>query len=340
MLNGSKSLRVILAEVEETPLWAWAVLGTMGLATLNPVGPRKTGGAPRIIEDDRMKNDSLVLQAAPASQTDHEAIQDASAFHKNVPDISVVVPAKDERDNVTHLVREIAAALAGRLFDILVVDDGSRDGTAQALATLRDVPLRILRHDRSAGQSAALRSGLLAARGKWIATLDADGENDPGYLPEMIDAIRAAPASTGMVMGRRVDRKAAWPKRAASRLANALRRRLLGDNATDSGCGLKVLPRTLYLKLPYFDGWHRFMPALVIREGFDVTYIDVVDRPRRHGRSKYGVFDRAFIGSLDLFGVWWLMRRRRCNPRSYLVGAAALPHRDPMPAGQNREAKR
>lgn len=233
------------------------------------------------------------------------------------PEISVIVPAKDERDNLGELIAEIAVALDGRSFEIIVVDDGSGDGTAGYLAELaQDAPyLRGLRHEAACGQSASVRSGLHAARGRIIVTIDGDGENDPAYIPALIAALEAAGDGVALAAGQRTGRKASWAKRQASRLANGLRGRLLRDQTRDSGCGLKAVRREVFLLLPYFDSWHRFLPALVLREGYGVTHVDIVDRQRRHGSSKYGIFDRALIGVLDLYGVWWLRRRRRVVPQ-------------------------
>ncbi|NBN62426.1 glycosyltransferase [Microvirga tunisiensis] len=233
-----------------------------------------------------------------------------------LPEVTVVVPAKDERDNLPILLDEIAEALTGRVFEVIVVDDGSGDGTDQVLAdyAARHPWLRPLRHARSCGQSAAVRTGVLNARGAVVATIDGDGENDPAYIPDLLGALEAGGPSVALAAGQRVGRKASRAKRIASRLANRLRGALLKDNTRDSGCGLKALRRDVFLRLPYFDSWHRFLPALVIREGFGVVHVDVLDRQRRHGTSKYGIFDRAFIGALDLFGVWWLRRRRKAIP--------------------------
>ena len=193
------------------------------------------------------------------------------------------------------------------------MDDASSDGTGEAVRrAARTVEgVRLLRHDQSVGQSAALRTGLEVARGDIIVTLDGDGQNDPAFIPALISALEAGGPRTGLAAGQRVGRKASFAKRLGSRVANAIRRRLLRDATRDTGCGLKALPRALFLRLPYFDGWHRFLPALVGREGMRIAHVEVNDRPRRHGQSKYGLFDRLWIGILDLFGVWWLQRRRR-----------------------------
>lgn len=231
-------------------------------------------------------------------------------------DVTVVVPAKDEAENLPLLLDEISEALTGRAFEVIVIDDGSSDGTDQVLKTYRESHpwLRPFRHASACGQSCAVRTGVMNARGAVVATIDGDGENNPAYIPELLDALAAAGPSVALAAGQRVGRKASRGKRIASKLANRLRGSILKDNTRDSGCGLKVLKRDVFLLLPYFDGWHRFLPALVIREGFGVTHVDVLDRQRRHGQSKYGIFDRALLGALDLFGVWWLLRRRKKLP--------------------------
>lgn len=233
------------------------------------------------------------------------------------PAISIVVPVKNEAANIGPLVEEIAAAVAPRgAFEVIVVNDGSTDGTGDELMRLRrDRPwLREVRHETSCGQSAAIRSGVFSARGALVATLDGDGENDPAYFPALLDALAAAGPDAGLAQGQRVGRKASEFKKFQSRIANGVRGRILRDGTRDSGCGLKVFRRDVYMMLPYFDGQHRFMPALMKREGFGVTHVDVVDRVRRHGQSNYGMWDRLWVGLVDLAGVWWLIRRRRRVP--------------------------
>jgi dolichol-phosphate mannosyltransferase len=234
----------------------------------------------------------------------------------NAPAVSVVIPVRNEAGNVAPLVAEIAAALSGRDFEVIYVNDGSTDATEAELNALRAERawLRQVRHARSCGQSAALRTGMLAARAPIIVTLDGDGQNDPAFLPKMIDALEQGMPRVGLIAGQRVGRKATGFKRLQSRIANGVRSAILRDGTRDSGCGLKAFPRELGLALPYFDGLHRFLPALVRREGLDIGYLDVVDRPRRHGTSNYGMWDRLWIGILDLFGVWWLVRRRKRVP--------------------------
>ncbi|MBA5776426.1 glycosyltransferase family 2 protein [Stappia sp. F7233] len=240
----------------------------------------------------------------------------ADAEQAPAPDITVIIPARDERDNLPTLLDEIAAALGERRFEVVVVDDGSRDGTDETLrAYAAEHPwLRALRHARSCGQSCSVRTGLLSARGRIVVTIDGDGQNDPAYIPGLADALDRAGPRVALAAGQRIGRKASGAKRLASKFANRLRGVLLKDDTRDSGCGLKALRREVFLRLPYFDSWHRFLPALVLREGYAVVHVDVVDRERRHGSSKYGIFDRALVGALDLFGVWWLRRRRKHVP--------------------------
>jgi glycosyltransferase involved in cell wall biosynthesis len=231
--------------------------------------------------------------------------------------LSVVIPCRNEAENLPLLLDEIDAALAGRDFEVIVVDDGSADATDRVV--LKRIAagashLRVVRHERSAGQSAALRSGMLAAHGAVILTLDGDGQNNPLYLPQLADTLGDAGAATGIVQGQRLKRTDTRLKQFSSRFANGLREAILKDGTRDSGCGLKAIHADLFRKLPFFDGWHRYLPALVIREGVGVRHIDVVDRPRRHGKSNYGIVDRGLRGALDLFGVWWLRRRRKITP--------------------------
>lgn len=232
------------------------------------------------------------------------------------PAISVVVPVRNEAANVAPLVTEIAAALQGRRFEVVYVNDGSTDGTEAEIKRLQALHpwLRQLKHAASCGQSAAVRSGVRAARGEIIATIDGDGQNDPAFLPKLIDALVQGAPRTGLIAGQRVGRKDTGFKKFQSRIANNVRGAILRDGTRDSGCGLKAFRRDLALALPYFDALHRFMPALVRREGYDIGYVDVVDRPRWHGASNYGMWDRLWVGILDLFGVWWLIRRRRRVP--------------------------
>lgn len=233
------------------------------------------------------------------------------------PAVSIVVPARNEADNIAPLVDEIAAALDQNLaFELIYVNDGSTDRTEAELARLMTSRpwLRQIRHEISCGQSAAVSSGVMHARAAIVVTLDGDGQNDPAFIPALLEAMMKAP-HIGLVAGQRVGRQASGFKKFQSRVANAVRSVVLRDGTRDTGCGLKAFRRDLFLRLPYFDGLHRFLPALVRREGYAIGYVDVVDRPRRAGTSNYGMWDRLWIGILDLIGVWWLIRRRRHVPQ-------------------------
>ncbi|HWL82533.1 MAG TPA: glycosyltransferase [Roseomonas sp.] len=230
------------------------------------------------------------------------------------PLLSVVVPVRNEAPNIAPLVAEIGAALAAIPHEIIYVDDGSTDATATALAELaRSTPaLRVLGHVASCGQSAAIVTGVRSARGDWIVTLDGDGQNDPADIPALWDFAQAESANGGpplMVAGWRVNRRDTQVKRISSRLANRIRARLLGDATPDTGCGLKLFPRALFLSLPAFDHMHRFLPALVLRQGGRVVSRPVNHRPRMRGQSNYGTLDRLAVGVVDLLGVIWLQRR-------------------------------
>jgi len=232
--------------------------------------------------------------------------------------VSVLIPAKNEASNLTSLLEEIRIALTGEAYEVIVVDDGSTDATLQALQQTRHGgldTLRILRHDRSLGQSTSLYHAALAARGRWLATLDGDGQNDPADIPGMLALVRSerATADLQLVAGHRVNRRDTASKRWASRFANGLRSRLLRDQTPDTGCGLKLIQRAAFLRLPYFDHMHRFIPALIQRHNGRMLTHPVNHRPRTAGVSKYGNLDRALVGILDLVGVWWLIRRTRLN---------------------------
>lgn len=231
------------------------------------------------------------------------------------PDVSIVVPMHNEAGNAASLVREIAAALSGRQFEIVAVNDASTDATLAELTEIKaEVPqLRIVSHRKNAGQSRAVRTGILSARAPIVATLDGDGQNPPADLPTLIDALcRAdAPEDLAMVGGQRVGRQDSAGKKLASRLGNGIRKRLLNDEANDTGCGIKALRRESYLMLPFFDHQHRFLPALMKREGFLVEFRDVSHRPRTAGKSKYTNIGRLFASISDMMGVMWLNSRAR-----------------------------
>ena len=242
---------------------------------------------------------------------------DLSSSDAAAVDVSIVVPVRNEAGNVAPLIAEIAAALDGRWpYEIIYVNDGSTDATPAHLAEIMKQRgnLRRIDHAVSSGQSAAVRSGVRAARGAIVATLDGDGQNNPAFLPDLIAAIRNGDGRIGLAAGQRVGRKATGFKKLQSRIANGVRNAILHDGTRDTGCGLKAFRRDVFLNMPYFDGLHRFLPALVRREGYDIAYVDVIDRPRHSGVSNYGFFDRLWIGIMDLVGVWWLIRRKKPTP--------------------------
>jgi len=231
-----------------------------------------------------------------------------------MPDLSVVVPVHNERDNIVPLLTEIAAALRGRAdFEIVYVDDASKDGSLAVLtaAKAQFPELRVLRHLQQSGQSTALRTGIKAARGAWIATLDGDGQNDPADIPKLIAMRDESPGVIKLFAGWRVNRRDTGSKRWASKWANAIRSRLLRDETPDTGCGIKLFERAVFLDLPYFDHMHRYLPALVQRAGWQVRSVPVNHRPRGSGVSNYNNLNRALVGIADLRGVAWLIRRSR-----------------------------
>lgn len=246
-----------------------------------------------------------VVQQTPAAQAEPSR-----------PGVSVVIPVMNEAENVVPLLEEITDGLAGEpAYEVIFVDDCSTDATVETLLNVRDrfPALRIIQHDVNCGQSAAIRSGVLAAKAPVVVTMDGDGQNDPADVPKLLDAIRAPdrPDALMMVSGRRRRRKDTLTKRFASKLANSIRKRLLKDGTKDTGCGLKAFYRDAFLRLPYFDHMHRYFSALMQREGYLIAFVDVNHRPRMHGVSKYGVLDRLLVSIRDLMGVIWLQARCR-----------------------------
>ncbi len=229
-----------------------------------------------------------------------------------VPDLSVVIPVHNESGAILPLLKEVDQVMEESLvYEVIVVDDGSTDGTREVLQAAADLlpRLTVIRHRHRSGQSAGLLTGIRAAQASWIATLDGDGQNDPADLPRLWLHHLDHPDLL-MVCGIRNRRQDSFSKRLASRVANGLRRRVLRDGMEDTGCGLKLFQRKLYLSFPPFDHMHRFLPALAHAKGVGLDTVDVGHRPREAGRSKYGILDRAAEGIVDLAGVWWLTRRR------------------------------
>ena len=234
-------------------------------------------------------------------------------MNEAIPDISVVVPVHNEEGAAGPLAREIAEAFAGRSYEMVFVDDASRDSTlAELRGLMAELPaLRVLSHGSNAGQSRAVRTGVLAARAPIVVTLDGDGQNPPADAPKLADLLASSPSSVALVGGRRAKRQDSEAKRQASLWANRIRRKLLGDDADDTGCGLKAFRRDAFLRLPYFDHIHRYLPALMIREGYQNLYLDVDHRHRETGQSKYTNWGRLMASLSDLLGVMWLKTRSR-----------------------------
>lgn len=231
-------------------------------------------------------------------------------------ELSVIVPVKNEQENILPLLTEIQAALEGKSeYEVIYIDDGSTDRTPTMLTeAMREFPrLRVLSHAQSCGQSAAVISGVRAARGEWIATLDGDGQNDPADIPNLLIVARdpSQPKNLQLIAGWRKKRKDTWLKRLSSRIANKVRASMLGDATPDTGCGLKLIPRAVYLQLPFFNHMHRFLPALIRRNGGATISVEVNHRPRTRGVSNYGLHNRLWVGIVDIFGVMWLQRRMR-----------------------------
>ena len=231
-------------------------------------------------------------------------------------DLSVVVPVKDEEENIAPLIKEICSVLDGLLeYEIVYVDDGSSDKTWERLVALsaKLSHLKIVRHRKSCGQSIAIHTGVKAARAPLVATLDGDGQNDPADIPRLLEVFNSSDSPVGLqlVIGHRRKRQDRWLKRISGRVANKVRGYLLKDRTPDTGCGLKLFPRHTFLRLPFFDHMHRFLPALILRNGGAVRSVPVNHRPRKHGQSHYGIWDRLWVGLVDLLGVMWLQRRRK-----------------------------
>ena len=231
-------------------------------------------------------------------------------------ELSVIVPVKNEQENILPLLNEIHAALEGKSeYEVIYIDDGSTDHTpATLLEAMREFPrLRVLTHAQSCGQSAAVISGVRVARGEWVATLDGDGQNDPADIPNLLIVARdpSQQKNLQLIAGWRKKRKDTWLKRLSSRIANHVRASMLGDATPDTGCGLKLIPRAVYLQLPFFNHMHRFLPALVRRNGGATISVAVNHRPRTRGVSNYGLHNRLWVGIVDIFGVMWLQRRMR-----------------------------
>jgi len=238
--------------------------------------------------------------------------------HGRPPEVSVVIPVCNEEENVEPLAREIHAALSGRrAFETIFIDDGSTDGTARAVLDAKGAgmpEIRLLRHAVRSGQSAAVATGVRDARAPWVATLDGDGQNDPADIPKLLDtALGSSSPKLKLVMGNRTTRRDTWLRRLSSRIANGVRGAMLKDGTPDTGCGIKVFDRAVFVDMPRFKNMHRFMPALYQREGYEVVSVPVNHRSRTRGTSKYGLHNRLWVGIVDLFGMMWLIRR--ASPR-------------------------
>lgn len=231
--------------------------------------------------------------------------------------ISVVIPAFNEEGNIGRLIEETFTQVPETaLGEVLAIDDGSDDGTRTEIKALltRYPSLRYVRHGRRGGQSAALRTGVLAARFPVIATMDGDGQNDPADIMRLAGRLGTQGLEPAMAAGIRAGRKGPGSRKAASRFANWIRGKVLADGCPDTGCGIKLYRRDAYLELPYFTSMHRYLPALFLTYGHEIAYEAVNDRPRLRGASKYTNLGRALIGLYDLVGVSWLRKRTLIPP--------------------------
>ncbi len=240
------------------------------------------------------------------------------------PALSVVVPVHNELDNVANLISEIVATLSGVCtFEMVFVNDASKDGTLAVLTTLltQHLNLRVYSHIKQSGQSTAVRTGVMRASADWVVTLDGDGQNNPADIPKLLNE-RDHYGLDACFAGWRKDRRDTWLKRVSSRVANAVRSRLLRDATPDSGCGIKLFPRRAFLELPYFDHMHRFLPALFARSGLPTKSVVVTHRARVAGVSKYGLWNRLWVGIVDIIGVAWLQRRAKLTAVSAVVATS------------------
>lgn len=230
-----------------------------------------------------------------------------------LPEFAVVIPCKNEAKNIAELIPEIIRTLSGENVECVIVDDGSTDETAEVVRKLSadHMKIRCVTHNQTLGKSAAILAGVRSTSAPVIVTMDGDGQNDPRHIRPLLALVREE--GVGLAAGQRVAYAHSRTKRFSSRIANRVRALVLGDNTWDTACGLKAFPREVFLRLPFFDGMHRFLPALIMAEGYALRHLEVTDRPRRHGKSHYGVIDRAIAGGIDLFRVWWLIRRPRKN---------------------------